>query len=745
MKTILTSSPKNRGFSLIELLAVVAAVAILGSMAVVAISNSSQSVKQSKLEQDVSQLNSAVQVFLGSGGSLDGTETAQDVLTELKKEASGSGQKTVVGLRGSAIDKRLEAFSESDGESLQRAMWNAAQNKFVLVTATSGIREFRLNEQLGKVDYGSAARNTRLVYNSVEGWVWATRDFAFGSNSGPTEVGVVDTGSIGTIGGIGGANGSKLGTPTISPNSGFHALSTFPLEVSITKHSSDPQDAKIFFSTTPGVWSLYEGPFSADPGTNVQAFTTSVDPTWSDSDTASASYLNDPEALEIAVYTPKNPVTWTDVGGPVVPGTGTPDPVVPPIDVTLPGGDSIPDIYESSDQFQFFWTLDGSDPRYSSTRIKGITFSKGYKNNNGHGNNYSGVDISNPAWQKEQLDGGMTQTELTALIDDEMKPHDKIEYSLDEWGNASMLPVRVVAVSKNPSLVTNSYVISSNITIEKTSLRSPAINYQTGSVRGDTIEINVEVNYGDMPVGARIYYTTDGSDPGDDGTGNPVQGTLYTGPFDPLLDADESEGEALVVARVYPPVDHPEWFTVSPPSTTLYLVPTWDITGVATGWFYQDGVLTNRLDDASSGSYFTWSDSLGTGSTLFDSVSSRETFELGELSYYNGSGRAVGDVGVFDFAVQLDFNDTVSQFDYQLSQFVTQNSGTVWENADMISFASNDSAQAINLYGADYYLNLEFGDSTSNGQTTLDEFQVQEGQLATAKLYGTLIQLGSWW
>ncbi len=47
--------------------------------------------------------------------------------------------------------------------------------------------------------------------------------------------------------------------------------------------------------------------------------------------------------------------------------------------------------------------------------------------------------------------------------------------------------------------------------------------------------------------------------------------------------------------------------------------------------------------------------------------------------------------------------------------------------------------------GADYYLNLEFGESTSNGQTTLDEFQVQEGQLATAKLYGSLISLGSWW
>ncbi len=173
--------------------------------------------------------------------------------------------------------------------------------------------------------------------------------------------------------------------------------------------------------------------------------------------------------------------------------------------------------------------------------------------------------------------------------------------------------MRVVAKSKNPSLVTNSYVISSNITIEKIALRSCEIVSSGDSARGDTVELSVDCDGGDMPVGARIYYTTDGTDPGDDGTGNPVQGTLYTGAFDPLVDADEYEGEALIVARVYPPEEYVGWFTVSPPNTTLYQVPTWDITGVATGWFYQDGVLTNRLDDASSGSYFAWSDCSGDG------------------------------------------------------------------------------------------------------------------------------------
>jgi hypothetical protein len=716
----------------------------MASLAVVVVGNSSQSVKQSKLEQDVSQLNAAIQIIVSSGGSFDGTETAQDVLTELKKEASN--EKTVVGLRGSAIDPRLEAIAETDGESRERAIWNAAQNKFVLVTDTSGIREFRLNEQLGLVDYGNVARRTRLVYNPAEGWVWAAKDFNFVANTGPSSVPVVDSSSLGTIGGLAGSNGSKLGSPRISPDSGYHALSTFPLQVTIAKKAGDPDDAKILYSTSPGVWSVYAGPFAVDPGTEVQAMTTSVDPSWSDSDTAAASYRNDPQALEIAVYTPKNPVTYVEVGGPVEPGDYTPEPVVAPIEVTLPGGDAIPDIYESSDQFQFYWTMDGSDPHTSSTRIEGISFTAGYKNNNGHGNNYSGEDISNPAWIKQQLDeGNYTQLEMTQMIDDEMKPHDKICYSITEWGDASLLPVRVVAKSKNPSLVTNSYVISSNITIEKIALRSCEIISSDEVARGDTVELAVDCDHGDMPVGARIYYTTDGTDPGDDGSGNPQRGRLYTGSFDPLVGADESEGEALIVARVYPPADYTGWFTVSPPSTKLYQASTWDITGVATGWFNQDGTLSNRLDDAGSGSYLEWSNALGTGGALFDNISTRDRFEIGELSYYNGGGGMTGVVGSFDFSVQLDFNDAISQFDYQLTQFVTQNSGNEWQNADLISLGSNYSTQSVSLFGADYYLNLEFGESSSNGQTTRDEFQVKEGSLARAKLYGSLISLDSWW
>ncbi len=131
------------------------------------------------------------------------------------------------------------------------------------------------------------ARNTRLVYNSAEGWVWAVQGFGLCESSRDRlrcrwSIPVRSEPSVDSVA----RTAPSWACRSSVPASGFHALSTFPLEVSIAKQAGDPEDAKIFYSTTPGVWSVYSEPFSADPGTNVQAFTTSVDPTWSDSETA---------------------------------------------------------------------------------------------------------------------------------------------------------------------------------------------------------------------------------------------------------------------------------------------------------------------------------------------------------------------------------------------------------------------------------------------------------------------------
>ena len=744
MKTKPTQLQQNCGFTLIEVFAGIAIVGIISAVLLSVISGTSSNLKQSKLEQDVSRLNTAVKLYTSNGGSLEGVTTAQDVINELKKEANADGQERVVGLRGSMVDNRLEAVLETNAVPRERAVWNSAEKRFVIETSSTGVREFRLNEALASVNYADAERLTRLVYNNVDGWIWETTDFTSVSNSGPSSLPTISAPTLGASGGSGAGNSSKLGTPTISPDSGIHPLSTFPLLVSITKDSADPPDAKIFYSSAPNVWSIYSAPFVVEVGTSIQAYSSNEDPDWDDSDFATASFHTDPEALEIAINTPRNPITYVEAGGAIEPGGYTPVESIPSIMVTLPGGESIPDIYEDSSQFQFYWTYDGSNPLSSPTRVEGIKFVNGYKNkgNNGHGNNTSGTDVSNPAYIKWAEENGV---DLTGVVDDEMKPFDTIKYTMVEWDGATLLPIRVVAQSKNPPIVINSAVMSSNIGIKRITLQPPGITFVDDPERGDTVELTKYVDFGDMPIGARIYYTTDGTDPGYDADGNPQSGTLYTGPFDPLLGEGEFVGEAMIVARVYAPEEYTHWFNVSVPSNSHYVVPTWDLTGVATAGFLDSaGELDDSFYDSGSGSWFAWTGSAPDGQSFTD-ISNRERFGVGQLAFYNGTGYSIGDLGAVDFAVQLDIGGTVSQFDYSIERFTTLNDGNEWENADFIWFNDTESSQKVSLYGVDYSLNLEFGESTTNGNTTAAQFQVQEGETAIANLYGTLISVASWW
>ena len=63
----------------------------------------------------------------------------------------------------------------------------------------------------------------------------------------------------------------------------------------------------------------------------------------------------------------------------------------------------------------------------------------------------------------------------------------------------------------------------------------------------------------------------------------------------------------------------------------------------------------------------------------------------------------------------------------------------------MIEIDTTLSRESINLFGTDYALDLTFGESTAGGVTTLDQFRVLEGELATSILYGRLVSIDSWW
>ena len=75
----------------------------------------------------------------------------------------------------------------------------------------------------------------------------------------------------------------------------------------------------------------------------------------------------------------------------------------------------------------------------------------------------------------------------------------------------------------------------------------------------------------------------------------------------------------------------------------------------------------------------------------------------------------------------------------------TPNTGTEWENADYVWFNDTVSSQPVDLYGYDYSLVLEFGETSTYGFSSIDQFHVQETNRASANIYATLVSIGSWW
>ncbi|MFT4547340.1 MAG: type II secretory pathway pseudopilin PulG [Pseudoalteromonas tetraodonis] len=810
---------RNSAFSLIELLIGVATIAVLGAVAVAFLSNSRTSLTASKLEQDVSRLNTAVKIFVANGGDLSGIATGNEVLTELKKSANAEGQKKIVGVRGTSIDNRLYGIDPShprgNNALLDRAVWKEQLGRFVIEKSSVGIEEFVYEKGLAHVDFGTQkfekendndrVRQTKLVYNDQEGWVWVVLDRNYVTGAGPQSLPVLEAPTLGASGGSGAANTSRLTAPIISPDSGTLPLASFPLQVTIAKSPSDPEDASVQYSIEPNIWITYSGPLHVEPGTTIQAFTTHADSSWESSEASAANYNNIAETLEIALSIPKNPLTYAEAGGELEPGNYTPVAALEPITVSLPASSEIPDKYENSDNFRVLWTLDGSDPLTSESSQDGSNFSNGYledsidytlpvwdgasllpiqivakstnatlvTNSNVHtaNININPTDLPAPTFTllavdyvepvepetepppvsddeeglsgghidvdtstfiakigKGETDGhvheyddkyGVTHINYFNLLDSKLDnisdiiptgkkfklivanadlspgavlklneeyvegrtydntPTGELEvYSIDghggttqltslsfhfgtnaiteggviptntgdvkknklgrngEWRNGA-LTIQAVEIdsagniSTNPGLSAGGQqgVASSNLlwestvfwhwdgdsyhenpdydpsgwdgydTVDNSSHDHSSHDHSSDdttttetsegiliAVSGTLLSIGKIIDAGTMPVDARIYYTTDGTDPGDDGNGNPLTGTLYTGPFDPLVGGNHGI-EATVVARVYPPADYAPWFNVSESNEVGYSIPAWEISGNSDGWF----------------------------------------------------------------------------------------------------------------------------------------------------------------
>lgn len=134
----------------------------------------------------------------------------------------------------------------------------------------------------------------------------------------------------------------------------------------------------------------------------------------------------------------------------------------------------------------------------------------------------------------------------------------------------------------------------------------------------------------------------------------------------------------------------------------------------------------------------------------FNTVKPGDRFQIGTLDYFNGTIVIDTEATSVNFTANLDLQmkgvSTNAAFDFQfelINQPNYEDPNDPWRDADYVKLASPYATQTISFAGIEYSLLLEFGETSAAGLSRFDEFYVLEGQSASTRLYGTLIETSS--
>lgn len=142
---------------------------------------------------------------------------------------------------------------------------------------------------------------------------------------------------------------------------------------------------------------------------------------------------------------------------------------------------------------------------------------------------------------------------------------------------------------------------------------------------------------------------------------------------------------------------------------------------------------------------FTWglgsgtpSSSLRYGGANF-AASAEEFFSIGTLNYYNGTisgGTGADSVDLRITVVFLDDTGFPHVFDYPFTLVNSPNTSDPVASADFVVLSNSLPAQTFFLDGREHTVQLFFGQTSSNGFSTVDRFHVLENATASADLVG---------
>jgi prepilin-type N-terminal cleavage/methylation domain-containing protein len=522
----------RRAFTLVELLIVVGVLAILAGGAYVTMRNVREASRDQKLEADVAAVNRALDIYevSGGGGLPDVASTDVQINTVIDKLKTVSSQR-MPGLAGQMIDQRLEVdemqTSGEAGGSGVRALWNGTTHRFVVANAgAAGVKSFRLNDALGARDYSSEARTPTLQVAQVttSHWIWDYTDRAASVGGGGG--GTVPTSSGGSSSSPPAAlTASQLAPPTLSQGTGSYSLIAFST-LTITLSNPNPSGVSylVYYKNGASGSPQYYKPgtnIPVAPGDILTARAISTDSTrWTNSDTANGVYSVIPVQLKIELTSPATQLSYQQAGG-AMDSIATATAPSATLRVTNPNTE-IPASYLTSSNFDLLWTKDGSDPLTSATATT-ATFSAG-------------------------------------------SPTVSISLAVGQWPATGSLQLKAAARVRAAAVayLQTSDPQSASVARLLTDLPAPSID-PPSSYRSMDLPISIYKGSGTLPASYRIYYTTNGADPGNSG-GNPATGALYSSPFQ----LGSSVSAAIVRARTYASATYAAWFNPSPLSTSTY-------------------------------------------------------------------------------------------------------------------------------------------------------------------------------
>ncbi len=487
------SCSSRAGFSLLELLAVVTVIGIIAAIAFAPIGDVNSSAQETRLTSDVKVINQAVAMYLANGGSLDGLSAPQEILDKLKTVAASD---RLVGFQGAMVDKRMAAVMQTASEAATdaaRALWNGSAQKFEIgTTGSNGVARFDLDASLAGVNYGAEDRESPVLYAANDGWIWDYQDSSANGKTTPTAVPLYpgDAGSGGgSSSGDGGPDdetddGGVPGMTTLSPPVFSIGGGSFPLRdftLSLTLANPNAVDSsQIYYKVgNGGAYTAYNGgviPVSWEQ--EIFAYAESLDlERFRSSSEVSENYGTNPVALNLSLTSGQIAYSYYDLVG------GGSSALAQVTNLT-----DLPDSLLSGSGVEIFWTTDGSDPQTSSFRSSG---------------------------------SGLTGQ--------------SIPFEIASWGDEDTVTIQAYAAASH-DYVQSSAVQSLSLSRITEILPNPVIS--TTEMCGGKYRVILTAAE-DLPTGARIYYTTDGSLPAMSDEGVMTNGIAYNRSFTVELDEYE--------------------------------------------------------------------------------------------------------------------------------------------------------------------------------------------------------------